>query len=56
MTLNISGVKLSALQKKIEQTIFNENMTFYDFICHIKRKILLFSYHGIFPVSMLDLQ
>jgi hypothetical protein len=58
MTLNISGVKLPALWKKIfEQTIFNENnWHFMILVVTLKETYFFFFYEGIFPVSMLDLQ
>ena len=56
MTLNVSGVRLPALLKKNEQTIFNENNKHF-MILFVTLKETYTSFHeGIFPLSMLDLQ
>ena len=55
MTLSISGVRLPAL-KKNEQTMFNENNRHFMILFVTLKEIYNFSYEGIYPVSMLDLQ
>ena len=50
MTLNIGGVKLPALLKKIEQTVFNENNRHFMILFVTLKQTYTFFYEGIFPV------
>jgi hypothetical protein len=55
MILNISGVRLPALFKKNEHTIFNDNNRHFMILFVTLKETNTFFYEGIFPVSMLDL-